>query len=191
MRQITLIFFLLMVASGAFAQRYTQAIGLRLGDPVGLNYRMFGRSGAGLEFGIGSANYAYRSGYYRDAFDNRSRFNNATYDFHRVNSSILLQGRYFQQSKLNANIDGRLDWFWGIGAAFRSTKVDYTYRLDGIQHRETVTDIDLGPEGLIGLEYMFPRSPISVFAEVSLMLEIADAPGNLFMLGGVGVRYNF
>jgi hypothetical protein len=38
---------------------------------------------------------------------------------------------------------------------------------------------------------LFPRSPISVFAEVSLMMELADSPGNLFMLGGVGARYNF
>jgi hypothetical protein len=191
MKQLAILALLVGLTLPALSQRYTQAIGLRLGDPVGINYRMYGRGGAGLEFGIGTANYGYRSRYYRDAFDDRSQFNNANYDLHRVNSSVLLQGRYFKQTKLNANVDGRLDWFWGLGVALRSTKVDYTYRLDGIQRRETITDIDLGPEGILGLEYLFPRSPISVFAEVSLMMELADSPGNLFMLGGVGARYNF
>ena len=51
-------------------------------------------------------------------------------------------------------------------------------------------DIDIGPEGMIGMEYTFEDVPITVFGEVSLMLELVDRV-TLRPFTGVGARYRF
>ncbi len=57
--------------------------------------------------------------------------------------------------------------------------------------QERRTDVDLGVDGVIGLEYTFKEAPISIFGDANLFLEIVDAPMFIYGQGGIGARYNF
>jgi hypothetical protein len=71
--------------------------------------------------------------------------------------------------------------------------VDYRYRNrdTGVLVRDSRTDIDLGPEGILGMEYTFEDIPLTIFGEFSLMVEFADRPGAFRGFSGAGARYNF
>jgi hypothetical protein len=60
----------------------------------------------------------------------------------------------------------------------------------GATKTDTFTDIDLGPEGMGGMEYTFEGIPLSVFAELSMMIEVVDRV-SLRPLSGAGARYRF
>ena len=70
--------------------------------------------------------------------------------------------------------------------------IEYRY-IDpqGPDETQMVTDIDIGPEGIIGMEYTFDDLPLTIFGDISLMIEILDRPGIPRGFSGVGVRYNF
>ena len=60
----------------------------------------------------------------------------------------------------------------------RLAKVEYTYierdlTPDALPQRLTRTDLDLGPEGIIGVEYELQDFPIVTFGEASLLTELA------------------
>jgi hypothetical protein len=71
-------------------------------------------------------------------------------------------------------------------------KVNYTYELptDAQQH-DSRTDIDFGPEAIAGMEYTFDDIPLTLFGEVSVLLEFADRPLTFRAFSAAGVRFNF
>ena len=69
--------------------------------------------------------------------------------------------------------------------------VDYRLKRIDVVTTSTRTDIDIGPEGILGMEYTFEQVPLTIFGEFSLFIEIVDRPAALRGLSGVGVRYNF
>jgi len=166
-------------------------IGLRLGDPLGLTLKKYLANHNALEFNIGSSGswgYDYRHNFYND-----NKYRNAQYIGYHRNSAISIQAHYlFQKPFPNAK---GLNWYWGIGAQVRIKSYDYYYRYDAgpnwIYQEDKVTNVDIGADGIIGLEYDIPKAPLSVFADANLFLEIADDPFNLFVQGGIGIRYNF
>lgn len=56
--------------------------------------------------------------------------------------------------------------------------------------RDKVTDPDFHVDGVIGLEYKIPNSPLAVFGDVNILTEMFDSPFHFYGLGGVGKRYN-
>jgi hypothetical protein len=60
-----------------------------------------------------------------------------------------------------------------------------------MQARDTASDIDLGLDGVVGLEYKFKNAPFSVFGEANLFMEIVDRPLYFKGQGGLGLRINF
>ncbi|HRG10810.1 MAG TPA: hypothetical protein PLJ08_19705, partial [Cyclobacteriaceae bacterium] len=92
------------------------------------------------------------------------------------------------------NMEGKLEWYWGGGAMLKASKIQYRYQnreAPFAPARDIINDIDLGPEGIIGLEYTFQDVPLTVFGETSLFMEIADRPATIRGFGALGVRYNF
>lgn len=75
-----------------------------------------------------------------------------------------------------------LDWYYGFGGQLQSHD-----RGD----RDADNDLELGADGLIGLEYTFANAPVSIFSDVMLFLEIVDDPFDLDLDAAIGVRYNF
>jgi len=184
---------MLIISTTAVAQQ--QGIGLRLGDPMGVSYKKyFGRTHA-IEFGIGSAPAGWHNGYYINSFERYPRYDNYRYQNHTVQSTLYLQARYlFHYNIPVENMEGKLEWYWGGGALLKASQIQYRFQnreAPFTAGRDVINDIDLGPEGIIGLEYTFQDTPLTVFGETSLFLEIANRPAFIRAFGGLGVRYNF
>lgn len=168
-----------------------QGIGLRLGNPIGVTYKKYLNRYNAVEFIIGTAGPGWGNGYYRDAFGDH--YNSGLYYVgHDVRSALVLQGRFQKHYNIDiSGMEGRWDWYWGVGAAMKIASVRYNYRDSfGAPRSATYTDIDLGPEGMGGMEYTFQNIPLSVFAELSLMLEVVDQVA-IRPLSGAGARYRF
>lgn len=184
---------LIFISAGVMAQ--DQAIGLRGGDPFGITYKKYFSDHRAIELGLGSSSRNWHYSYYRNAFGRYGRYDNHQYISHYIESLIYFQGRYL----LHYNIPiqgmvGKWQWYWGAGGVLKLAQVEYRYQDDlppfnGVE-RDTRTDLDLGPEAIIGMEYTFEDVPITFFGEASLMIEIVDRP-SAFMFGGVGIRLHF
>lgn len=170
-----------------------RGIGIRLGEPTGITYKKYLPRNKAVEFGIGSAGPAWHHNYYRNSFDSRNDYNNYKYRAHKVQSIVFFQGRYLLHNDIYIQgMEGKLDWYWGIGGVLKIASVKYTFQEDvpPFNGSDVYSDIDLGPEGIGGMEYTFKDVPLTAFGEVSLMLEIVDRPA-LRPFSAVGIRYNF
>ncbi len=183
------VFFL---TSNVFGQQYNQGIGLRIGDPVGISYKLYLQGKSAVEFGLGTVSRNSHSAYYKDTFKKKDKFDDYIYSDHDVDFTIVLMGRYLIHEAFPANVEGRLDWYYGAGAQLRISKVDYQY-FDEFNRigSENITNIDLGPEAILGMEYELQDYPIVGFGEVSLLMEIVDRPLHFRVFGAVGIRYAF
>lgn len=189
--QLLFIGFFILSTYG-YAQNFNQGIGIRVGDPLALTYKMYGQRNSALEFTIGSTSRNRHRSYYRDTFGRIGDFDNFRYSNHNVKYTLALQGRYLVHYAFPANVQGRLDWYWGAGAQIRVSSLDYAFFDEAtVLREERRTNFDLGPEGILGVEYELQDFPIVGFAEVSLMAEIVDQPLRLRIFGAVGVRYAF
>jgi hypothetical protein len=183
----------LLLSIFSFAQ--DRSIGLRLGEPMGITYKKYLPGNKAAEFGLGTIYPNWHQQYYENAFHHLDRYDGKRYVDHSVQGTVYLQGRYLLQSDIH--IEGMMDklqWYWGIGALAKIAKVQYHYRdatTFSNDQFETRTDLDFGPEGILGMEYTFEQIPLTIFGEFSLMIEFADRPAVLRGFSGVGVRYNF
>lgn len=181
------------------------AIGVRLGDPIGLTVKKY-MSKSALELNLGFTHIFRGKGYYDDDFKGRYDANKLGYkDFqyigHKASIPFGIQVHYLFRMQINkvAEEDTRgLEWYFGFGLQFRyqSYTYDYRYKLEGSPNwiyasGARVANIDVGPDGVIGLEYSFAELPISVFVDATLFVEFADNPVRIWPQGGIGGRYNF
>jgi hypothetical protein len=183
---------LFFVIEPAFAQN--QSIGVRLGNPIGVTYKRNISSDRALEFLIGSASPAWSSNYYKHSFSAHNRYDDYSYRSHRTTGTVYFQGRYlFEYNIPVQGMIGRLGWYWGLGAMLKIATVEYTYQQGDATAvlKDEYTDLDIGPEALAGMSYVFEDVPLELFGEVSLLIELADRPLTLRAFGGVGVRYRF
>ena len=178
--------------SSAFSQRFDQGLGLRVGDPFGISYKAYHERNSAFEVVVGSTSRNRHDAYYRDKFESIDDFDGFRYANHEVNYTLVLQGRYLLHTSFPANVEGRLDWYWGLGAQVRLSGLEYSYfdesNFFGLDDR---TNFDLGPEGILGVEYELQDYPIVTFAEASLLAELIDQPFKMRIFGAIGVRYAF
>lgn len=187
---IALLSFVLCVV---VANAQDQGIGLRLGDPTSVTYKKYFNNSKAFEFLLGTSGAGWHYNYYRNTFDDLNEYEGLRYRSHRVKSTLYLQGRYLLHNDIYVQgLEGKWDWYWGLGAMLKIANVEYRFHDDNssVNNKDTYNDFDLGPEGIIGMEYTFEGVPITVFGEVSLMLEIVDRI-SIRPFSGAGVRYNF
>jgi hypothetical protein len=161
------------------------AVGLRLGDPAGLNVRKYLGNNA-IEVNLGStgtfygreANYTYRG-----------------YGGYRA-SGIALGVNYIGQKSISS-VEG-LEWYWGLGGQLSSRRFYYHYNDDfykkyGYNYTYGYYEnrVSLGANALVGLEWTIPSTPISLFTDLGLHLEIAPSPFWYYLPLGIGGRFNF
>lgn len=189
---------------GSLAQN-NWGVGLRAGDPSGITVKKYTGNNA-LEFSIGRSHWWSRGSWYNRRFDDWYRDQNYNYqEFkyvgYKASAPLGMQLHYlFHRDITNIgdeSISG-LDWYFGFGGQFRMQQIayDYRYKVQGDPNwyyvrGERFTDIDLGADGVIGLEYTFDQVPISVFLDVTLFMEIVDDPFIFWGQSGLGGRYNF
>jgi hypothetical protein len=183
---------LLLVSFSGFSQHH-QGVGIRLGEPIAVTYKRYLPANKALEFMLGTAPTRFAKSYYSNSFE--ERYDDYDYVSHSLRNIIYIQGRYqFHYQIPTDGIEGKLDWYWGIGAAFKSASASYRYVDESLITQEVFelrrTDIDLGPEGMLGLEFTMQNAPFTVLAEMSTFLELADRT-TVRVLAGIGIRANF
>ncbi len=186
---LSVLFFAFMICVSA----QDRAIGLRFGAPMGITYKKYMRNHKAIELGVGTITQGWYGPYYENSFSKFNKYNNGRYQSHDVSGSVFFQGRYLVDYDIPIEgLIGKLNWYWGVGGLLKFANVQYRYVDEFEVTRSDIrTDVDLGPEGMIGMEYMFEDVPITIFGEFSLFLEIADRPGMFKGFTGVGARYHF
>ncbi|MGC3944113.1 MAG: hypothetical protein QM762_06235 [Chryseolinea sp.] len=177
------------------ANAQDRSLGLRLGYPIGITFKSYIQSNHAVEFIIGTQPGAWNSNYYEKSFSKYSDFKNDVYISHDVRSTVYLQGRYLFQYNIPVDgMEGKLDWYWGAGAMIKFASVVYGYHTKEqpqIPFYDTVTDVDFGPEFMGGMEYTFEDVPITLFGEVSILVELVNRPFVFRGFAGVGGRLRF
>jgi len=175
-------------------------VGFRLGDPSGISVKKYW-SGHAFEVSLGRTylfrNNRYYNDYYNDWYTDQ-RFDHSAHEYiaYRASPALGLQLHYLIQKEVkNA---ANLDWYYGFGAQFCSLQFYYDYRYrtgpgsDWVVVRdERVTELDLGLDGVIGLEYNFSNAPVSIFTDATLFMELIDNPFVFAGQFGLGVRFRF
>jgi len=196
MKQILIISCLaLIICTSAAAQNVpTQSVSLRLGIPVGFTYKFYTGKKEAFEFILGGASPYWANHYYINSFNTFSKYKDFKYLDHHVQSTIYLEGRYVKDFAIpTSGMEGALNWYCGAGAVLKVAKVNYRYtNIDANPPTQTDnhTDIDFGPEAILGAEYWLEDTPFSFYGEGSAMLELFDRVGGR-LFGAVGVRYHF
>ena len=180
-------------------------IGIRLGDPSGITLKKYLHDGKALELSIGRTHFFQNDKYYDDEFGDwysEQKYNYKKFDYVGFQSStpIGIQLHYLShKSLLDDDFDG-LTWYWGLGAQARFQSFTYSYRYKLYNDKEedwyystaeTETNIDVGVDGCIGLEFTLPDVPVAIFLDATILMEIIDAPFMFWTQGGLGARYNF
>ena len=192
----TALFFSIFTAS---AQNFDWGIGLRFGDPSGLTFKKYTGSNA-FEINIGRTNFFRNARWYDDRFkdwyeEEKFGYHDVDYVRYRGGTPISIQVHYLWQQDIGG-VDG-LQWYYGLGGQLKYITYHYRYRYKEEKWSEwrytdhRVTDFDIGVDGVIGLEYIIPSSPVSLFVDFTAFLEIIDNPFALWGQGGIGGRINF
>ena len=173
-------------------------IGLRAGDPAGITVKKYNGSNA-WELNIGTTyywgGYTYRDAFYK--YDPYQYYRNVTIHSHNIRRALGIQLRHLWQKDLNIDGLAGLQWYYGLGGQIKSIAVDYRFKYEDLSGRkyeniyDTAHFLNLGVDGIIGLEYTFENVPLSLFTDINLFLEIYRNPFNIHPQGGLGIRYNF
>ena len=169
-------------------------VGFRFGDPVGLTIKTYGSSSQ-WEFNIGRTystswkRYGYDDNFYRLAKYDKDDYIFKKYESHLAPLSLQI---HYLRSKAIEVID-RLDFYYGFGLQVRMGRIEYWYleKATGVSHNKVYSDIDLGIDGIFGLEYTFEEIPMSIFLDVMMFMEVYDYPFYFWPQGGIGMRYNW
>jgi hypothetical protein len=194
MKKIIIVIFLLTLSVLATqAQTPKWGVGLRVGEPLGLTVKRYLPQGRAWEFNLGSSGfYGYN---HQKAFYRYDRFKDYEYRRHYLQSALGVQFRYLVHKSVGLAEAPGLEWYYGAGGQLRSYQIDYEYRVrignDWEPVRERINNIDLGVDGILGMEYSWREVPLTVFLDVNLFLEIVDSPFAAYLQGGTGVRYYF
>jgi len=194
--------FLFLITFG-YLNAQDLGIGVRLGDPNGLTFKKYNGDKA-WELSVGRTYWIYGRGWYDKNFnkwydDQKYGYSDFQYRGYKSAFPIGMQLHYLIHKDIKKQKDevGRMKWYYGIGGQLRFQNFYYSYRykLNGDPNwyyvdDEKVTNIDLGVDGIIGLEYTFKDAPVSLFLDGVLFLEVLDAPFLLWWQGGCGIRVN-
>ncbi len=171
-----LILFITITAANVQAQE-DWAVGLRFGDPSGLNAKKYFGDGNAFDFSIGSSGsfYGGRGRDYRNGYRG---------------SGIAIMGNYVWQNEVGfIDLDG-LQWYYGVGGQLSFRRYFAYDRVRGGYFGYT-TNVAVGATGIVGLEYFIPDTPISIFGDIGVYLEIVPAPFWMYLPVGIGGRFNF
>lgn len=101
---------------------------------------------------------------------------------------LVISGLYEINQQI-ANIQG-FRFYYGFGAHIGSVGAGYYKRFNGDSEYYNSSQILIGADGVLGLEYVIPNTPIAVSLDLNPRLELATGP--FFDLApGLGVKYTF
>lgn len=188
-------------------KKYVGGIGLKVGAPIGLTYKMYFLKRFAFEVAGGFSNTSISEEYIKDKFNKvlSSHFDATesagfNYFMHSIEGSYAGQARLMMHLPIPRGLSGRgfenLDWYIGVGAEIRVIDTKYLYEYQDGQYSENIKSfrhrfIEYGPEWMFGFEYAFKDVPLSAFAEMGMFFRINDKTPFNAIQGGLGVRFNF
>ncbi len=175
-----------------------QAVGIKVGDPIGVSYKAYWQNRYALEAVVGTTTNGAYVDFIREGFEANNNFADFGYLGHSVNYSVAFQARALVHLPLPAGISGEVgvDWFLGAGYNVRLLDINYVYETGDSPQNFEIGDVDdtytiAGPEFIMGFEYLIPQTHLSAFAEANLFLDMQYEHSGVRFQGGVGARYNF
>jgi hypothetical protein len=192
----------MLIATSTFGQHF--GVGFRFGDPSGITVKMY-QEKYNYEMNFGRTHIYYGAGWYQNQFDpwykaQNFKYKEVSYVQYDASFPLALQAHRLHQKKLK-NIGEKsfynLDWYYGYGIQIGFQRYVYEYRYKVLstdpwkQVRTSVTDFNFGPEGVIGLEYKFPKQPLTASLDISLFVEALDNPFRFWWQSGLGIKYHF
>ncbi|MCC5943853.1 MAG: hypothetical protein JJT94_02890 [Bernardetiaceae bacterium] len=180
---VCMLFVALFWADASQAQTKNWAIGVRAGEPTGLNIKKYFSEKNALDINIGIGGYGYSRG--------------RSYGKGEYRQSTVITINYLWQQPIGG-IDG-LELYYGLGGQLGSRSYyDYGSRSrnlppglakkDYYDRRETFY---IGVTGVVGAEYFISSTPLSVFFDIGPYLEALPNPLWLWFDAGLGLRVNF
>lgn len=172
-----------------------QGIGLKLGDPFAITYRLY--INKQFSFGIdgGIAAYGLYKRRYTTLFNQMPGSDTLTYVSHNVQRDIHLsvKGVYYIPKK---GFLDEINIYLTFGWQFRFVEADfgYTYQVSQSETRFGQSNLSLdntGPEVNLGIEYPYKRLPLAAFAEVGVYVDVVRPPVSPQVQFGVGLRFFF
>ena len=136
---------------------------------------------AGLKFG------GYENGVSAKYFMNSSTSLEAIAGL-RSPHGLVITGLY-EINHTAFEVEG-LRFYYGFGAHLGAVGAGYYQRFDGSNELYSKSQILLGADGVVGLEYVIPQSPIAISLDLNPRIELATGP--FFDIApGLGVKYCF
>ncbi|MCY7350611.1 MAG: hypothetical protein LH606_08075 [Cytophagaceae bacterium] len=148
------------------------AVGLRVGEPMGLSIRKY--FGEDHAFDVNVGTYGALWGVDR-------KYGGTG---HYKNVGLAVNANYLWLTNLSKS--GNLKAYYGFGGQINSRR-NYPDRLNGNYESK----IGIGGSGLAGVELFLADSPLSVFTDLGLYIEVLPVPVFTHVQGGIGVRFNF
>jgi hypothetical protein len=159
--------------TGAFAQyERNWAVGLKIGEPIGLNIRKYFSNGDhSFDLNVGSFGFLYGR--------ERKYSKEIIYD----EAGVMLQGLYNFQKSFGKKESLRA--YYGFGGQINSRN-----RTPKTGERGAFRVISLGPAVNSGIELSIPENDLSVFADAGGYIEIAPKPFFMAPNINIGLRLN-
>lgn len=136
---------------------------------------------AGLKFG------GYENGVAGKYFMNKTTSLEAVVGL-RSNHGLVITGLYELNVPI-ASIEG-FRFYYGAGAHIGAVGAGYYKRFNGDNELYTSDHILIGADGVVGLEYVIPQTPIAVSLDLNPRLELGVGPF-FDVAPGLGVKYCF
>jgi hypothetical protein len=170
-KNVLLVFAILLFAGSAFAQDRNWAVGLKIGEPLGLNVRKYFSGGdKAFDFNVGSYGFLYgRSRMYRKE---------QIYDA----AGIMFQGILHYNRTLGKN--DRVNVYYGYGAQVNSRERPLS------DSRDKFRVVSFGPAINAGIEFELPENDLSLFIDAGGYGEIAPKPFFFAANLNLGLRLN-
>lgn len=121
------------------AQNYKSSVGVRLGSPTSLSYKLFISESNAVEVFLN-----YRT-------DRRFFLGNSQYGWRRIG----IGASYQVHEELDDVLDG-LMWYYGGGVSVLYYNYDYNY------YNDTYRNVSIGLQGNVGLDYTFEDKPLNI-----------------------------
>ncbi len=165
------IFVIALYSINCHAQESKWAIGARLGEPAGLNIRKYFDENAfelniGTYGGIWGQDRGYRKGHYQSV-------------------GLAVNANYLWHKPLFKSETSK--YYYGFGAQFNNRKYFPTDQ----KQAQGVATLSIGGDAVGGLEFFLKDSPLSLFIETGLYVEVLPSPLFMHFQSGVGARFNF
>ena len=172
-----------------------QGIGLKLGDPFAITYRLYIDKTFSVGIDEGIAAYGLYKRRYTDLFHQQPGSDTLTYVSHNVQKDIHLSIKgvyYLPKFGFMEDVNTYLTFGWQF--RFVEAVFGYTYQVSQSETRFGQSNLSLdhsGPEVNLGIEYPYKQLPLAAFAEIGTFIDIVQPPSHVQVQFGVGLRYFF